>query len=162
MLSIKAKYQFGQASNHLDFIRNDVIAYVESHYRTDPNNRTYFGYSLGGVFGAYVLLTQPETFKNYILGSAALNGDIPYFTELASKTAQKNSHLNANVFISYGNLEVEASEHIEKFITLLKNKNDKTLSVLPIIIEGNHQTAFPRTGVRSVAWLANLIKNNEQ
>ena len=43
---IQAKYQLGQASNHLDFIRNDVITYVDRTFRTDPNSRTYFGYSL--------------------------------------------------------------------------------------------------------------------
>jgi len=32
----QAKYQFGQASNHLTFIRNDVIKYVENNYQTDP------------------------------------------------------------------------------------------------------------------------------
>src|SRR5690606_5903539 len=66
---IQAKYKLGQASNHLAFIRNDVIKYIESNYRTDPENRSYFGYSAGGLFGAYILLTQPDTFRNYILGS---------------------------------------------------------------------------------------------
>lgn len=154
----QAKYQFGQASNHLDFIRNDVIKYVETNYQTDPENRTYFGYSLSGEFGAYILLSQPDTFKNYILGSPSFRGDIPYFSELESNTRQKHSHLNANVFISYGSLEKELGEHAEAFITLLKNRNDTTLSVLPVVIEGSHQTAFPMTGVRSVTWLASLLK----
>jgi len=45
---IQAKYQMGQAKTHLDFIRNDVIKYVDNTYRTDPNSRSYFGYSLSG------------------------------------------------------------------------------------------------------------------
>ena len=90
----QAKYQFGQAANHLDFIRNDVIKYVETHYRTDPDNRTYFGYSLGGLFGAYTLLAQPDTFKNYILGSPALEGDIPMLSKLTS-------HQNTNACLLY-------------------------------------------------------------
>ncbi|WP_299764491.1 alpha/beta hydrolase-fold protein [uncultured Dokdonia sp.] len=147
----QAKYQFGQASNHLDFIRNDVMKYVEANYRTDPSNRTYFGYSLGGVFGAYTLLTQPDTFKNYILGSPALDGDIPILSGLTS-----HQNINANVFISYGALEKEASTYIEEFITLLKNKNDKSLVLETIVIEGNHQTAFPMTGVRSMQWLSQV------
>ncbi len=154
----QAKYQFGQASNHLDFIRNDVIQYVETNYRTDPDNRTYFGYSLSGEFGAYILLTQPDTFRNYILGSPSFGRDIPYFSELASNAASKYKRLNANVFISYGTLEKESGEYIQEFITLLKNRNDESLLVLPLVIEGNHQTAFPMTGVRSVTWLANLLK----
>ena len=41
------KIKFGQADSHLDFIRNDIITYVDNTYRTDPNSRTYFGYSIG-------------------------------------------------------------------------------------------------------------------
>lgn len=149
----QAKYQFGQGSNHLTFIRNDVIAYVEKNYLTDPDKRTYFGYSMGGKFGAYVLLTQPDTFKNYILGSPSLWRENPYFSELESPAT-----LNANVFISYGSLEKELSEHIDTFIAMLKAKNDGSLQLNHVVIEGSHQTAFPMTAVRGIYWLADLIK----
>ncbi|WP_459209218.1 alpha/beta hydrolase-fold protein [Aquimarina rhabdastrellae] len=147
----QAKYQFGQANNHLDFIRKDVIKFIEKHYRADPDNRTYFGYSLGGVFGAYTLMTQPNTFKNYILGSPALDGDIPVLSTLES-----NTKMNANVFISYGSEEEKLSKYAEEFITLLKNKKDNSLSFEKLVIEGTHQTAFPMTGVRGMQWLAEL------
>lgn len=154
---IQAKHHLGQASNHLDFIRNDVISYIEKKYRTDPNQRTYFGYSAGGVLGAYILMSQPNTFKNYILGSPALMGDIPYLSELETKHAMKSKKINANVFISYGNLEKELGEHAEDFIGVLKDRNDMNLSLTHLVIEGSHQTVFPMTGVRSVTWLSNLI-----
>lgn len=153
----QAKYQFGQASNHLDFIRNDVINYIENNYRTNPDKSTYFGYSLGGKFGAYILLTQPRTFKNYILGSPSLKGEIPYFSSLESNETF-NKGLNANVFISYGSLEVELGQYVKEFINLLKSRNDENLSLAHEIIEGSHKTAFPMTTVRSVLWLSNLIK----
>ncbi|GAB5533584.1 MAG: alpha/beta hydrolase-fold protein [Roseivirga sp.] len=153
---IQDKYQLGQAANHLAFIRNDVFKYVEGNYRTDPSSRSYFGYSAGGVFGCYALLSQPDTFKNYILGSPALNGDIPYFTELAAASKQ---HLNANVFISYGTEEAEQlTSYGEPFIALLKARNDQSLSITHPVIEGSHQTAFPLTGIKSVTWLSGLIK----
>ena len=52
---VQKKYQLGQASNHLRFIRKDVIRTIEKNYRIDPKKRAYFGYSLGGLFGAYIL-----------------------------------------------------------------------------------------------------------
>jgi len=153
---IQNKYHLGQAGNHLAFIRNDVFKFVEGNYRTDPSNRSYFGYSASGVFGCYTLLSQPDTFKNYILGSPALNGDIPYFTELAAASKQA---LNANVFISYGTEEVEPlSNYGEPFIALLKARNDQSLSITHPVIEGTHQTAFPLTGIQAVTWLADLFK----
>jgi len=123
----QAKYQFGQASNHLDFIRNDVIKSIEQNYRTDPANRTYFGYSAGGLFGTYILMAQPDTFKNYILGSPSLKGNIAYLSKLDSNAALKRKGLNANVFISYGTLEEELGEHIREFSTMLKTRDDKRL-----------------------------------
>ncbi|MCJ8322034.1 MAG: alpha/beta hydrolase-fold protein [Colwellia sp.] len=157
----QAKYQHGQANNHLTFIRNDVIKTIEKNYRTDPDNRTYFGYSAGGNFGAYILMTQPDTFKNYILGSPSLWRTIPLLSKLGSTAALKDKGLNANVFISYGTLEQKLGEHIKEFTTILNARNDKSLSLTHVVIEGSHQTAFPMTGVRSVTWLANLTKDKK-
>ena len=157
----QAKYKIGQASRHLAFIRNDVIKHVENHYRADPDERSYFGYSLGGLFGAYVLLAKPDTFKNYILGSPELSGDIAYLSELESNATLKNKGRNANVFVSYGASEKELGEHAEKFIAMLKNTNDESLTLQQVVIEGSYQTAFPMTGVRGVTWLSNLTKDEE-
>lgn len=153
---IQDKYQLGKASNHLNFIRSDVIKYIEKNYRTDPENRTFFGYSLGSEFGAYILLAQPDTFKNYILGSPSLVGDIPYLIELGSNSELKQKGLNTNVFVSYGSLENELGEHAEKLMTMLKNRNDESLSLKHVVIEGDHQAALPMTVVRSVTWLSAL------
>ncbi len=161
---IQEKYQLGQANGHLDFIRHEVIKYVDNTYRTDPDSRTYFGYSLGGEFGAYILLTQPHTFDNYILGSPSIKSEIPYLAELNAKLAYrdstKNNSLHANVFLSRGTLEQEAAEPIEAFGSLLKDRRDPGLSLHSKVIEGDHESAFPLTAVSSVAWLSTLIRGD--
>jgi len=161
---IQAKYQLGQAKTHLDFIRNDVIKYIDNTYRTDPNSRTYFGYSLSGEFGIYILLTQPDTFNNYIIGSPTIKTLVPYLSELNSKfgpyeASNRSSSLKANVFIAHGSLEEDMVEPNEEFVKLLKGRRDDGLSVLKEVIEGNHGTAFPMTAVRSVAWLSSLMSH---
>ena len=157
----QAKYQLGQASNHLTFVRNDVIKTIENSYRTDPTNRTYFGYSFGGLFGAYVLMTQADTFKNYILGSPSIWKNTALLSELGANSALKQKGLNANVYISYGTEEARLGKYVEEFINLLKKRNDKGLSLSPAVVEGNHGTAFPLTGVHSVTWLANLTRDKK-
>ncbi len=155
----QAKYQFGQASNHLTFIRNDVIKFIESNYRTDPSNRTYFGFSLGGLFGAYALMAQPDTFKNYILGSPSLWRDIPLLFSLEN-AALKTKASEINLFISYGELEQELGVHVDEFITQLKNKKYEGISSIKhVVIESSgHSDSFPMVGVRSVKWLSSLTK----
>ena len=151
------KIKFGQADTHLDFIRNDVIKYVDNTYRTDPNSRTYFGYSLGGEFGAYILLTKPDTFDNYIIGSPSIKNEVPYLSELNSKFGSKS--LNANVYITYGTLEKEMAEPIDTFVKMLNDRRDNGLAVQKKVIEGSHQTAFPMTAIRSAAWLSSLMNH---
>lgn len=158
----QAKLNFGQAHQHLNFIRNDVIPFTEKNYRTKPAQRTYFGYSLGGEFGVYALLTQPDTFNNYILGSPSLReADVNFFSTLAKKNATTLKNLNAQVFVSYGTLEQKAAVHIERFIGLLKNIKSTNLSITHPVIEGNHQSAFPLTVVRAVSWLNSTINIGE-
>jgi len=153
---------YGNLDSYVNFIRNDVFKMVESNYRADADRRTYFGYSSGALVGAYILSKHPNTFENFILGSPALGVDhevIQEIYELESTTAEERKKLNANVFISYGTLEGEDNPHFGKFITMLKNINDESLTLQYVVIEGgNHQTAFPMTAVRSVTWLSDLIK----
>lgn len=153
----QAKYQFGQASKHLTFIGKDVIRHVEKNYRTNPDNRTYFGYSMGGSFGAYILMAQPDTFKNYILGSPSVRR----LSELEAIADTKPRSMNANVFISRGSQEEELGGHVDAFIASLKKRNDKTLTLKRVVPNGTHMTAFPATGVQSVTWLSKLQKEDK-
>ena len=149
----QAKYKLGQASNHLAFIQKDVFNYVESKYRTEPNNRSYFGFSSGGLFGTYVLMKQPETFKNYLLGSPSLWR----LSELEAITDIKNKKLNANVFVSYGALEEKLKPYIDDFVSLMTKRNDKTLRLKHVEIEAaGHSDSSPMLTVRSIKWLADL------
>jgi len=55
-------------------------------------------------------------------------------------------------------LEGEDVKRFETFITMLKNINDESLILEHIVVEGNHQTAFPMTTLQGVTWLSDLIK----
>ncbi len=155
---IQAKYNPGQAADHLRFIREDVIKYVESHYSVSPSERTYFGYSAGGLFGAYVLQTHPATFKNYILGSPSLKRNLSVLSQLESTKDATRKGPKINVFLSYGTEEQELSTLIETFSALLKEDNAKNAAVTLREIQGDHGTAFPMTAVGSITWLSELSK----
>lgn len=157
------KLIFGQAKDHLAFIRDEVMRYVDNTYRTDPDSRTYFGYSLSGAFGAYILLTQPDSFDNYILGSPLNSRLMPYLVEIDSNLGTFKSNnkqaLNANAFIASGSEEQESAEPIDEFMKLLGHRRTLGLSMQQKTIEGDHQTAFPRFALESVAWLSSLIRD---
>jgi predicted alpha/beta superfamily hydrolase len=60
------------AHDYLAFVERELIPYIEARYRADPQRRALGGHSLGGLFGAYALLTKPELFQHYILSSPSL------------------------------------------------------------------------------------------
>lgn len=157
------KLKFGEAENHLDFIRNNVMTYVDDNYRTNPNSRSYYGYSLSGSFGAYILLTQPDAFNNYILGSPLSQGIMPYLSEINAKRvtelSDSNKKVYANVYMAHGSLEKEKEAPTETFKNLLKDRTDLGVTLQHKTIRGNHQTAFPRITIESVDWLSSIMSH---
>ncbi|WP_444892003.1 alpha/beta hydrolase [Microbulbifer sp. ZKSA004] len=152
----------GEAHQHLAFIRNDVIKYIESNYRANPDNRTYFGYSFGGLFGVYALISQPDTFQNYIIGSPSrlIGTYMDSRLELEPNKPLIELPKQTNVFIAYGALEKELGATVERFVSELKSQKLANLSIEPVVIESaNHTTAFPKTSVRSIYWLADKVKH---
>ena len=153
----QARFPTGQASNHLSFIRDEVITYIEENYRANPAERSYFGYSLGGSFGAYILLSKPDSFKNYILGSPALGERTSkYLDELETQLAQDAQNMKANVFVSLGEAEEGAKESVEGLMSVLRRRSGSGFVITGlVVIEGsNHATGFPETVLRGVKWLS--------
>jgi len=70
--TIRPSPESGGAAKFLAFIRDELIPFIDAKYPTNPKDRAYWGDSLGGLFGTYVLFTKPETFNRYILGSPSL------------------------------------------------------------------------------------------
>ncbi|BDX04826.1 alpha/beta hydrolase [Planctobacterium marinum] len=143
------KLKFGGAEKHLAFIRKDVLPFVQKHYRTQPDKRSYFGYSLGGGFGAYILLNQPDTFQNYILGSPS----VKLFTEGDPKRFNRAELKQTNIFIAHGDLEENRAEDIKAFIAKFEQSAQQPIQLRYKVISGDHSTAFPETAIESIRWL---------
>ena len=92
----------GGAPKLLAFIQTELMPWVEARYRVDPNDSTYFGHSLGGLFGTYVLLTAPETFQRYAIGSPSLWWDNEVIFTYEASYAGAHHDLPAKVFFGIG------------------------------------------------------------
>jgi predicted alpha/beta superfamily hydrolase len=153
------KQQTGGAQQHMEFIEGSVIKHMDKNYRTDPNDRTFVGNSLGGLFGTYILLTKPSLFKNYILGSPSYWFDNKFIFRLEKTVKAKN--ITANVFISIGERESKALEShydmvkdAKAFYEKMLNWQQPQLKVkIVVIAEANHQTAFPTTAIQGLYWI---------
>jgi predicted alpha/beta superfamily hydrolase len=55
----------GQTDNFLNFIRTELIPYIDKQYPTYPH-RTLIGHSNAGTLALYSLFNQPDLFHNYL------------------------------------------------------------------------------------------------
>jgi len=106
----------GGAANFLGFIRDELIPLVESKYACDPLNRGLLGYSLGGLFGTYVLVTEPQLFHKYILGSPTVMYDDFVMIERLKETPPEICSAVEAIFVSVG--EEESGDYLKGFADL--------------------------------------------
>ena len=102
---LKPQKNTGAAPEFLQFIREQLIPFVNKRYNTIPDNNDYAGGSLGGLFGLYVLFNQPDTFKNYIIASPSIWYDDGVTLKYAKQYIQSNKPLRAKVYLSVGGHE---------------------------------------------------------
>ena len=94
-----------RADDFVRFLREDVIPFVGSEYKADPEDRCFLGASLGGLLGLYALFCHTDTFNRYIIGSPSIHkADHEVFT-CERAYADTHSDLTATVFMSAGSLE---------------------------------------------------------
>lgn len=150
----------GGAAAHRDFIETTVFDYVERHYRAEAGSRIFVGNSFGGLFGTYVLMSKPEMFDSYILGSPSYWWDKGYIFELEKQFRKSAKPVSAKVFIGIGELEKKVNgvgedmvKEAQAFYDLMQQWSSRPQTKLLIIPEADHQTAFPTTAIHGLQWI---------
>jgi predicted alpha/beta superfamily hydrolase len=92
----------GGGDHFLAFLRDELLPWTHERYSVDPELTAYFGHSLGGLFGTYTLLTAPDTFSRYVIGSPSLwwNGGAAFRIE--QQYADTHTDLPSRVFMGIG------------------------------------------------------------
>ncbi len=115
----------GGADKFLEFFREELIPYVDSHYHTHPY-RIIVGHSLGGAFAVYALLTQPDVFDAYIAISPSLGYDNDLLLRKAPPILEKSPELKKFLFMTVGN-EPRYIPRLEAFSKILEEKAPRGL-----------------------------------
>jgi predicted alpha/beta superfamily hydrolase len=135
----------GGAQRFLRFVCEELIPWVSSEYRVDPEDRCYVGDSLGGLFGLYVLLTRPGTFSRYLIVSPGIQQDDPEVFRCERDYAANHSDLRAQVFMGVGSLEEEIRiANIHRLCQALEGRGYDGLRLTMDIFEGEtHWSVIP-------------------
>jgi predicted alpha/beta superfamily hydrolase len=102
----RSEVRSGGAEKFLNTIIEDVLPQIDRTYRTN-GKRILAGFSLGGLFTTYALLSTRYVFSHYLIGSPSLWWDNGLIFDQEQHYAKYNTELNARVFMSVGSLEEE-------------------------------------------------------
>lgn len=97
----------GQSLRYRDYLRDAVFPLIESRFRSMPSRRVYIGHSYGGLLGAQILMTQPEMFSGYVLGSPSFWFDRKHLLRAAPGLLGKLDGIDADVYLYVGEFEAQ-------------------------------------------------------
>lgn len=150
-------YGGGKGAEYIDFIVNTLKPYIDSTYRTKPQQKYtgLVGSSLGGLISYYGGLKYPEIFGKI----GALSTSFWFSSKVVDFTIQNGNINNVKLFLLVGKKEgeemVEGTLKTEKLLieTGFKSKNLKSI----IVTEGAHNEAFWRGEFLGIIkWLYNI------
>jgi uncharacterized protein len=108
---------YGQVENFYQFLKTELVPKINSTYKTNPENNSIIGHSLGGLFVFYCLFKNEPVFKSYYALSPSLWIDhysIYNFNKLA-----KGNMPEKNLYFSAGGLEI--MNYIKKGTNQMEN-----------------------------------------
>ena len=156
------KFETGGASSHATFIRTVVFPHIEKNYRASNERRPFIGHSLGGLLGSYILLTQPDMFSSYVIGSPSVWFDGNFILSVPAKTP----HDPISVYLSVGELETPLHGEGQNMLSGAQALNEKLVALkhrdvnlrFLTIPHATHETAFPTTAIQGLQWIYGIQK----
>lgn len=142
----------------LSFIQSELMPLLAERYPLDVSDSTVQGISLGGLFAAWVLLTQPDTFKRYILGSPALWWRDEQVWEWEQAYAASNTDIDATVFVSAGSLEI--GENVRAEAVAIAKKTPPLREYIESMIEWSDQHGWPEIAKLTPTFAHRLSERN--
>lgn len=103
--SVPAGAVHGMGDAYIAYLRDRVLPFVADRYRTAESKRYYLGHSYGGLLGTQILLSEPELFSGYILGSPSYWYDDHHMDDMESAFAATRKDLPARVYMYVGQYE---------------------------------------------------------
>ena len=107
---LKSNVKTGGGALFLRFMKEELIPLIDKEYHTDPAKRTLLGHSHGGGFALYALFQAQGLFNTYIASSPSVDFADHFLLALESEYAKNHETLNANVYLSAGELEEVAGD----------------------------------------------------
>ena len=100
-----ADAEHGQGEAYSAYLRRQVFPFIAQRYRAEERERLLLGHSYGALLGAQILLTQPDMFSGYLLGSPSFWYDQHVIEKIERAYAASHQDLAASVYLYVGEYE---------------------------------------------------------
>lgn len=129
------------SQQYLDFLKKEVIEYVDTHFRTSKK-RMLFGWAYGGGFVIETMTIEPDLLNAYIAASPfPLKEKISTVDSLLEETPNFNKLL----YFTSGSNEGLVNEGVNELNTLLIDKAPKTMQWTFRELQGEEHRSTPFT-----------------
>ena len=153
---------YGQSEAYRQFLIKEVFPLIAQHYRADMQRKIFVGHSYGSLLGLHILLTSPEIFAHYILGSPSFWFDHYAILDEERSYAKTHKNLPANIYMLVGGLETPAAnknndanmmQDLFRFQKTLLTHHYPGLSIHSTVIQDeDHLSVFPSLITRGLKW----------
>ncbi len=95
----------GGAPKFLQFLKSELIPFMEANYRGDPSRRILAGHSLGGLFTLYAMFSDPSLFWGYLAGSPSVPWANSALVKQEAEYAKNHQSLPVRLYMAVGGAE---------------------------------------------------------
>lgn len=155
--------RFGGAKPFLDFLSEEVQAFMDDKFRVQPF-RILAGHSFGGLFSIYSMLEKPDFFQAYIALSPSLGRNNEQQVRIAQQFFQEKNTLPRKLYLAVANeggftylstqkllhiLEEQVEQEVFWKFTHFKQENHASITIqgflegLTFIFEGFNPEKMP-------------------
>ncbi len=132
------------ADRFLAFFKDELIPFIETQYRAQPDDRVLLGGSLAGFFSVYALFHEPNLFQRHVSASPSLWwGEEAAFAYEAAFAAA-HTDLPASLSLTVGAMENPDSmiEPIQRLADLLEKRGYPGLTLHSQVIARAHHSSI--------------------
>jgi predicted alpha/beta superfamily hydrolase len=145
---------YGEAQAYRHYVESEVFPLIASQYRADMSRKVFIGHSYGALWGATTLLSKPDMFQAYILGSPSFWFDDKVIFRLEQHYATNHKDLKAQVLLFAGSFETpgpgprhykdtDLVGDMQRFKDVLKRRQYPSLQLKGDVVQGeDHFTVY--------------------
>lgn len=143
----------GGAADFRVYLANEVIPWVESHFRAGPR-RALIGESLAGLFVVDTLLREPELFDDYVAISPSLWWDDRALTCQAPELSRRRDLKQRRLALAVGNEGGTMQKAVDELLQALKDRPDRfDVSYFDRSLTDTHATIYHAAALDALRWL---------